>query len=81
MDIGKLIKMAKTKSSTFHCCVALVLFTLSLVSLAMVIEVKDEQSPSAGKRRGYVSLSRCNHCWFAFVLWCGYYSVSFQSFV
>ena len=33
------------------------LFTLSLVSLAMVIEVKDEQSPSAGKRRGYVSLS------------------------
>ncbi|CAH3039205.1 unnamed protein product [Porites lobata] len=39
--------MAKTKSSTFHCCVALVLFTLSLVSLAMVIEVKDEQSPSA----------------------------------
>ena len=22
-----------------------------------------------------------NHCWFAFVLWCGYRSLSFQSFV
>ena len=28
-----------------------------------------------------VSLCRGNHCSFAFVLWCFYYSVSFQSFV
>ena len=60
--------MSKTKSSTFYCCVALVLFTLSWVSPVMVIKVKDEQSPSAGNGRGYVSLSGCNHCWFAFVL-------------
>ena len=51
--------MTKTKSSTFYCCVALVLFTLSWVSLAMMIKVKDEQFTTAGKRRGYVSLSGC----------------------
>ena len=56
------------------------LFGLHFTSY-ILLSIDRTKNEKTGVFLGAVSWCCGNHCWFAFVLWCGYCSVSFQSFV